>query len=89
VEHFLRKFGVEYNREPRELSPEAVQTFMRYHWPGNVRELENMVRRMIVLGSEHAVLQEISLRERPTGRSDGSLRLGELDLGSRTATAWT
>ncbi len=80
VEHFLRKFGAEYNREPRALSREAVQTFLRYHWPGNVRELENMVRRMIVLGSEHAVLQEISLRERPAGRSGGSLQLPELDL---------
>ena len=80
VEHFLRKFCVEYNREPRALSREAVQTFLRYHWPGNVRELENMVRRMIVLGSEHAVMQEISLRERPAGRSGGSLHLEELDL---------
>jgi transcriptional regulator with PAS, ATPase and Fis domain len=80
VEHFLRKFGVEYNREPQALSREAVHTFLHYHWPGNVRELENMVRRMIVLGSEHAVLQEISLRERPAERNGGALQLSDLDL---------
>ena len=33
---------------------------MKYHWPGNVRELENMVRRMVVLGNEQAVLEEIA-----------------------------
>ena len=31
-----------------------------YSWPGNVRELENMMRRMVVLGSEQAVLEEIA-----------------------------
>jgi two-component system response regulator AtoC len=80
VDHFLRKFGAEYNREPRELTREAVQTFLGYHWPGNVRELENMVRRMTVLGSEQAVLQEISSRERPAQRNGGSLQLDDLDL---------
>jgi transcriptional regulator with PAS, ATPase and Fis domain len=57
-----------------------METFVRYHWPGNVRELENMVRRMIVLGSEQAVLQEISLRERPVEKNGGGLSLGDLDL---------
>jgi two-component system response regulator AtoC len=33
---------------------------MQYHWPGNVRELENMVRRMVVLGNEQAVIEEIA-----------------------------
>jgi two-component system response regulator AtoC len=80
VDHFLRKFGAEYNRESRALSAQTMQTFVHYHWPGNVRELENMVRRMIVLGSEHAVLQEISLRERPPERNGGGLYLGDLDL---------
>jgi two-component system response regulator AtoC len=80
VDHFLRKFGAEYNREPRALSPKTMDTFVHYHWPGNVRELENMVRRMIVLGSENAVLQEISLRERPAERNGGALSLGDLDL---------
>ena len=36
---------------------------MDYHWPGNVRELENMVKRMVVLGNEQTVLQEIAGRE--------------------------
>jgi two-component system response regulator AtoC len=80
VDHFLRKFGAEYNREPRALSQKTMETFVNYYWPGNVRELENMVRRMIVLGGENAVLQEISLRERPVERNGGALSLGDLDL---------
>jgi two-component system response regulator AtoC len=80
IEHFLRKFGEEYNREPQALTPQTMHTFLHYHWPGNVRELENMVRRMIVLGSEQAVLQEISLRERPVDRNGGGLALGDLDF---------
>ncbi len=42
-----------------------MNLFMQYHWPGNVRELENMVRRMVVLGNEQAVLEEIALRGHP------------------------
>jgi two-component system response regulator AtoC len=80
VDHFVRKFSAEYNREPQPLSRDALQTFQRYYWPGNVRELENMVRRMIVLGSEQAVLQEISLRERPAERGGSTLSLSDFDL---------
>ena len=65
VDHFVRTFADEYKKEGTPLSPETMDTFRNYHWPGNVRELENMVRRMIVLGSEQTVLQEIALRENP------------------------
>jgi two-component system response regulator AtoC len=38
---------------------------MAYHWPGNVRELENMIKRIVVLGNESAVIQEIANQSPP------------------------
>jgi two-component system response regulator AtoC len=81
VDHFLRRFGAEYKKEVTSLSPETMETFMSYHWPGNVRELENMVRRMIVLGNEVAVLQEIASQEPGQMEADGeTVDLGRLGV---------
>jgi two-component system response regulator AtoC len=60
VDHFLRKNNEQYHKNLQQLSPETMRLFMQYHWPGNVRELENMVRRMVVLGNEQAVIEEIA-----------------------------
>ena len=65
VDHFLRRYTREYGKRLDRLSPETLDAFMRYSWPGNVRELENMVKRMVVLGSEETVLEEIALRAGP------------------------
>jgi two-component system response regulator AtoC len=62
VDHFLRKYNEQYRKEVKHLSEDTLAGFMGYEWPGNVRELENMVKRMVVLGNEQAVLDEI-LRE--------------------------
>jgi two-component system response regulator AtoC len=67
VDHFLQRNNEQYNKDVKQLSPESMDVFMRYHWPGNVRELENMVRRMVVLGNEQAVLEEIKLGGHDTG----------------------
>jgi len=84
VDHFLRKNNEQYRKDLKALSSETMDIFMKYHWPGNVRELENMVRRMVVLGNETAVLEEISLRgTAPTARSapsDNTLDLGALGV---------
>jgi two-component system response regulator AtoC len=84
VDHFLRKNNEQYRKEVKALSTETMEIFMKYQWPGNVRELENMVRRMVVLGNESAVLQEISLRgTAPASKSahaDASLDLGALGV---------
>jgi two-component system response regulator AtoC len=82
--HFLRKFTAEYKKDVRALSPEAMTLFSSYSWPGNVRELENMVRRIVVLGGEQAVVQEISARmEREPARA--SLELDAELLGPELA----
>ncbi len=62
MEHFLRRYGAEYNREYEAPSEALVEAFLHYHWPGNVRELENLVKRMIVLGTDQPVIQEIEAR---------------------------
>jgi two-component system response regulator AtoC len=81
VDHFLRKNNEQYNKSLRQLTPQTMAIFMQYHWPGNVRELENMVRRMVVLGNEQAVLDEIQARgmgEKGPERSSDPLDLDAL-----------
>jgi two-component system nitrogen regulation response regulator NtrX len=49
VEHFIAEFCLENNKEPKKISPEAVQLLTSYSWPGNVRELKNIVERMVIM----------------------------------------
>ncbi len=58
-EHFLRKYSEKYSRPVPRLSEHLTDAFMEYRWPGNVRELENMIKRIVVLGTEGAILNEI------------------------------
>ena len=60
VDHFLQKNNEQYKKDVQHFSAETMNIMMQYHWPGNVRELENMVRRMVVLGSDQAVVDEIA-----------------------------
>src|SRR5204862_1500344 len=59
TEHFLKKYSVQYNKPFTAVTPELSRMFMQYDWPGNVRQLENLIKRMVVLGSETAILHEL------------------------------
>ena len=61
TEYFLRKYSTEYSRPYSKVSPETMHMFMDYAWPGNIRELQNLVRRIVVLGTESPVRKEIGL----------------------------
>jgi two-component system response regulator AtoC len=66
VEHFLRMYTEQYNRSLEKLSDVTMKLLMEYDWPGNVRELENMIKRIVVLGSEQTVVQEIGQHKAPS-----------------------
>lgn len=45
VNHFLKKFNLQFELNVQGVSPEVWKLFNSYDWPGNVRELENMIER--------------------------------------------
>ena len=44
--HFLRRFGQDYDRGNLRFNADALRVLSDYHWPGNVRELQNVVERI-------------------------------------------
>jgi two-component system response regulator AtoC len=60
AEYFLNKFSKKYQKKVNPLSDKMVEVFSSYHWLGNVRELENVVQRLVVLGDEKAIIEELN-----------------------------
>src|SRR5262245_17992192 len=59
TDHFVKKYSVQYNKPFPGISDELSRMFMEYDWPGNVRQLENLIKRMVVLGSEAPIIHEL------------------------------
>jgi transcriptional regulator with GAF, ATPase, and Fis domain len=68
VEYLLDKFGKKYRKKVKPLSDQIMKVFFQYHWLGNVRELENVIQRIIVLGNEKVILDELAsaINKEPT-----------------------
>ncbi|MHB1422024.1 MAG: sigma-54-dependent transcriptional regulator [Gemmataceae bacterium] len=48
VDHFLKVFNRDLDRQVRSLAPEAMRLLEAYPWPGNVRELQSTLRYALV-----------------------------------------
>jgi two-component system response regulator FlrC len=46
---------VQQAAQPWRLHPQAQKMLLQYPWPGNVRELENVMRRAVVLCTDHHI----------------------------------
>jgi DNA-binding NtrC family response regulator len=49
MDHFLKRFSSENNRNINGVSSKARDLLMKYDYPGNVRELENILERAVVI----------------------------------------
>jgi two-component system response regulator AtoC len=59
IDHLLRRAAERYGRRPPPLSGRLLRALERYSFPGNVRELDNLLKRIVVLGSEAAALRQL------------------------------
>jgi two-component system response regulator AtoC len=59
TEYFLKKYSVQYNKPFSGVSAEVARLFLHFDWPGNVRQLENLIKRMVVLGTEAPIMKEL------------------------------
>jgi len=55
AQYFLQNQARFYSEQPKQLSDEVKQIFLKYHWPGNVRELANAVERAYVLSTTNLI----------------------------------
>lgn len=96
AEQFLTAFCQEYRRSALALTSQTRKTFLAYPWPGNIRELENTVRRIVLLGNQESVMDDLvsnqrkraALRNGPldlTEDEEGGLALGLKEIGKRAA----
>lgn len=73
MEHFLQKYGRDFQRAVPGLSEETHRLFQEYSWPGNVRELENAARAIVALGDERVAMGGLrAMLVRPDQGGNGS-----------------
>ena len=60
TEYFLRRYSEHYNRPSIALATDTLRLFAEYEWPGNVRELENLIKRMVILGTDAPIRREVA-----------------------------
>jgi len=84
VRHFLDRTSQEKDSPIESITEEALQQLVAYDWPGNVRELENLVERMILLGSG----EEIGTEDLPGAVREAQLPTGAPPIVSATGLAF-
>jgi len=73
LEHFLRKYALDFHRAVPDLSAETQHLFQEYSWPGNLRELEDAAKVLVVLGDENVAMGGLrALLHKPDPGTNGA-----------------
>jgi DNA-binding NtrC family response regulator len=70
VEHLVKRFRRELNKDVQSVAPEALQLLESYKWPGNVRELQSALKQALLHASGPVLVPDFlrgafRLEERP------------------------
>ena len=71
--YFLDQYTERFARPRPPLSVASLRMLCDYSWPGNVRQLQNVIKRLVILGSEDVIAHEMA------SRGDAELNLLDLD----------
>jgi DNA-binding NtrC family response regulator len=63
LDFFIKKYASLFERPEPRLSATTMDLLMRHSWPGNIRELENAARKMVALGNEKLVIDDLAVGE--------------------------
>ena len=66
VDHFLKKFCGQMNKDIKGLTPLAMQRLMLHDWPGNVRELENTIEYALAMTRQDVLTEDLILPAKGT-----------------------
>ncbi len=72
AEKLARKFG----KQAPQLTPEVLQVLEQWNWPGNLCELENCIARVIILGDEEGIGEELRRQAAFTSAMEGQPERG-------------
>jgi PAS domain S-box-containing protein len=89
VEHFIKKFAAEKEKDIVGASDQVIARLMRYSYPGNIRELENIIEYAFILCPggyireehlpEHIGIRTETAEQEPTGGIAAGLSLEEIE----------
>ncbi|NLJ27712.1 MAG: sigma-54-dependent Fis family transcriptional regulator [Deltaproteobacteria bacterium] len=80
--HFLKKFSQLSNKKIKGITRGVLNVLESYPFPGNVRELENIIERMVVMGTEGEWIDEKDLSFDLLGGEDHILVGDETSISS-------
>src|SRR5213594_2727308 len=86
--YLLCRYRERYKSNVEEISPQLLDSFLRYDWPGNVRQLENSIKRYLILPDVNTSMVE--LKEQPANSAPVQAKPKEdnmslKDVGTRAA----
>jgi two-component system response regulator AtoC len=87
IDYFLKTANAAYRRTV-DIPPSTRRLLLEYSWPGNIRQLENVIKRVVVLGSAAGVYEELAASAKASSSAPAMPAVpvldtsGQLDLKS-------